>query len=184
MMATCSQWFLLVLRSEHLHQGFRGESERLGNPMYRPQITAPRRCSISPGSTSNPSLRSHCWKRRGAIDPNESISHPKSRNPAKASCTSAARRITTRFARPYDLRLALMRRATLIYHERIAARRVDRVVDLGARLHLVSASVCHWLRKRRTFPKAESVRKWPAGYKANVCIGQGEMDATPCKWPC
>ncbi|MSU59088.1 MAG: hypothetical protein EXS35_13130 [Pedosphaera sp.] len=72
----------------------------------------------------------------------------------------------------YDLRRALVVSCnTYFINIGLRSNVFERVVELGHRLHL-GESIGH-------FPKPEMVRHWPAGEKANVCIGQGQMDVTP-----
>ena len=56
----------------------------------------------------------------------------------------------------------------------------DRVVELGARLHLGERIGLPLLQETPGhFPKASDQRNWVPQFKAHICIGQGEMDVTP-----
>ena len=56
----------------------------------------------------------------------------------------------------------------------------DKVVELGARLHLGERMGLPLLQETAgNFPRANDQRNWNPRFKANICIGQGEMDVTP-----
>jgi penicillin-binding protein 2 len=56
----------------------------------------------------------------------------------------------------------------------------ERVIELGARLHLGERIGLPLLQEvPGNFPKPGNQRDWNPRYKANICIGQGEMDVTP-----
>lgn len=56
----------------------------------------------------------------------------------------------------------------------------DKVVELGARLHLGERMGLPLLQETPgNFPRAGNQRNWNPRFKANICIGQGEMDVTP-----
>jgi len=81
----------------------------------------------------------------------------------------------------YDLRRALARSSNSYFIACGLRQGVfDRVVELGARLHL-GERVGLPLNQETAgnFPKANNQRDWNPRYKANICIGQGEMDVTP-----
>ena len=81
----------------------------------------------------------------------------------------------------YNLRLAIVRssNAYFIAHG-LRPGVFDRVVELGHRLHFGEKIGLHLSQEAAGhFPSAERVRGWTAGNSANICIGLGEMEATP-----
>lgn len=82
----------------------------------------------------------------------------------------------------YDLRRALLRssNAYFIAHG-LRPGVFERVVELGQRLHLGERIGLPLMQEAPGhFPSAKRIHaNWPAGYTANICIGQGEMDVTP-----
>ena len=81
----------------------------------------------------------------------------------------------------YNLRRALVRSSNAYFiNHGLRHGVLDRVVELGGRLHLGEKIGMHLSQEAAGhFPKAEKVRSWTAGNSANICIGQGEMDVTP-----
>jgi len=56
----------------------------------------------------------------------------------------------------------------------------EKVVELGARLHLGERMGLPLLQETPgNFPRTGNQRNWNPRFKANICIGQGEMDVTP-----
>jgi penicillin-binding protein 2 len=81
----------------------------------------------------------------------------------------------------YDLRLAIVRSSNSYFIQVGMLPNVfDRVVELGRRLHLGERIGLPLLQEAKgNFPRAGRERDWNSVYKANICIGQGEMDVTP-----
>jgi penicillin-binding protein 2 len=82
---------------------------------------------------------------------------------------------------PYDLRRALARSSNTYFITNGLRRGVfDRIVELGQHLHL-GERIGLKLNQETSghFPSPGMARKWSAGDKANVCIGQGYLDVTP-----
>ncbi|TAK92727.1 MAG: hypothetical protein EPO07_19175, partial [Verrucomicrobia bacterium] len=81
----------------------------------------------------------------------------------------------------YDLRRAIARSSNAYFINcGLQPGVFDRVVELGRRLHLGERMGLKLLQEAAGhFPDADKVRYWPAGEKANICIGQGAMDVTP-----
>ncbi len=81
----------------------------------------------------------------------------------------------------YNLRRALVRSSNAYFiNHGLQHGVLERVVDLGERLHLGEKIGLHLSQEAAGhFPKVEKVRTWTAGNSANICIGQGEMDVTP-----
>lgn len=81
----------------------------------------------------------------------------------------------------YDLRRALARSSNSYFITNGLRPGVfDRVIELGARLHLGERIGLPLLQETGgNFPKPGNQRDWNARFKANICIGQGEMDVTP-----
>lgn len=161
-----------------------GESLRLSDPTMRPQVNRATQMQYQPGSTFKPIIALALLETPEArFDPNEKYYViPNPANSAKGIIYLGNQAWHDTVAPgPYDLRLALMRSSNTYFITNGLRRGVfDRVVDLGARLHLgerIGLSLAQ--EAGGHFPKAETARRWPAGYKANICIGQGEMDATP-----
>jgi penicillin-binding protein 2 len=81
----------------------------------------------------------------------------------------------------YDLRRAIVRSSNSYFIDMGLQPGVfERVIELGKRLHL-GERIGMPLRQEAAgnFPKAGSERNWNSRFKANICIGQGEMDVTP-----
>jgi len=81
----------------------------------------------------------------------------------------------------YDLRRALARSSNS-YFVACGLRPgvFDRVVELGARLHLGERIGLPLLQETPgNFPNANDQRDWVPQFKAHICIGQGRMDVTP-----
>lgn len=83
---------------------------------------------------------------------------------------------------PYNLKRALARSSNSYFITNGLRPGVfDKVVELGARLHL--GERMGLLPSQETaghFPRAgNQLRNWNPRFKANICIGQGEMDVTP-----
>ncbi len=84
----------------------------------------------------------------------------------------------------YNLRRAIVRSSNAYFIDAGLRPGVfEKIVELGARLHLGERFGAGILPLRQetggNFPSAARARNWSAGEKANVCIGQGEMDVTP-----
>jgi penicillin-binding protein 2 len=81
----------------------------------------------------------------------------------------------------YDLRRAIVRSSNSYFIDSGLQPGVfERVIELGRRLHL-GERIGMPLRQEAAgnFPEAGSERNWNSRFKANICIGQGEMDVTP-----
>src|SRR6185503_15577966 len=81
----------------------------------------------------------------------------------------------------YDLRRALARSSNSYFIANGLRLGVfEKVIELGGRLHLGERMGLPLLQETPgNFPKPENQRNWNPRYKANICIGQGEMDVTP-----
>ncbi len=81
----------------------------------------------------------------------------------------------------YDLRRALTRSSNSYFIAcGLRPGVFERVVELGARLHLGERIGLPLLQETPgNFPKPGNQRDWIPRFKANICIGQGEMDVTP-----
>jgi penicillin-binding protein 2 len=81
----------------------------------------------------------------------------------------------------YDLKRALTRSSNSYFIANGLRPGVfERVIELGARLHLGERMGLPLLQEAAgNFPKPGSQRDWIPRFKANICIGQGEMDVTP-----
>jgi penicillin-binding protein 2 len=81
----------------------------------------------------------------------------------------------------YDLRRALVRSSNAYFIANGLRKGVfERVVQLGHRLHFGEPLGLHLNQEASgNFPSPERARTWTAGNRANLCIGQGEMDVTP-----
>jgi penicillin-binding protein 2 len=81
----------------------------------------------------------------------------------------------------YDLERAIVRSSNSYFITNGLRPGVfDKIVELGARLHL--GERMGLLVSQETpghFPRAGDQRNWNPRFKANICIGQGEMDVTP-----
>jgi len=117
------------------------------------------------------------------LNPNDEFTvEPNPRNPAKG-IYYVGRSPVNDTAPPgkYDLRRALARSSNSYFIAcGLRPGVFERVVELGARLHL-GERVGLPLNQETdgNFPRAGNERDWNARYKANICIGQGQMDVTP-----
>jgi penicillin-binding protein 2 len=84
----------------------------------------------------------------------------------------------------YDLERAIVRSSNSYFVQvGLQPNVFERVLELGRRLHLGERMDTNSLPLKQIasghFPTAASSKNWQAGDKANICIGQGEMDVTP-----
>jgi penicillin-binding protein 2 len=81
----------------------------------------------------------------------------------------------------YDLRRAIARSSNSYFIQVGALPNVfERVVELGRRLHLGERIGLPLLQETAGhFPRTGGEQNWNPVFKANICIGQGEMDVTP-----
>jgi penicillin-binding protein 2 len=81
----------------------------------------------------------------------------------------------------YDLERAIVRSSNSYFITNGLRPGVfEKVVELGARLHLGERMGLPLLQETPgNFPRATDQRNWNPRFKANICIGQGEMDVTP-----
>jgi penicillin-binding protein 2 len=81
----------------------------------------------------------------------------------------------------YDLRRAIVRSSNTYFIEMGQQPGVfERVIELGRRLHLGERIGLPLMQEAAgNFPRFGQEKNWNVRFKANICIGQGEMDVTP-----
>jgi penicillin-binding protein 2 len=117
------------------------------------------------------------------LDPNRLFRvEPNPRNPNKGGIY-VARQFFRDTAPPgdYDLKRAITRSSNSYFIQVGALPHVfDTVVELGRRLRLAERIGVPLLQETAGhFPRAGEEKNWNSRYKANISIGQGEMDVTP-----
>jgi len=160
------------------------DNERLTNPLLRPQINRATQMQYQAGSTFKTIVALALLETPEAHF-NRSEKYTVAANPANPikGIIHVGNQAFHDTAPPgeYDLRRAMVRSSNAYFIANGLRPGVfDRVVELGHRLHLGEALGLHLHQEAAGhFPKPEQVRSWTAGNRANICIGQGEMDVTP-----
>lgn len=117
------------------------------------------------------------------LNPDEEFTvEPNPRNPAKGIFYGVRPPVNdTAPPGKYDLRRALARSSNSYFIAcGLRPGVFARLVQLGARLHLGERIGLPLNQETAgNFPRAENQRDWNSRFKANICIGQGQMDVTP-----
>jgi penicillin-binding protein 2 len=160
------------------------DDRQLSDPLLRPQINRATQMQYQPGSTFKPivalALLETPEARFSPLDKSIVAANPARPDKGIIYIGNQAFHDT---AAPgeYDLRRALVRSSNAYFIGNGLRNGVfDRVTELGRRLRFGQFIGLHLNQEASGhFPTPEQTRKWTAGNRANICIGQGEMDVTP-----
>jgi penicillin-binding protein 2 len=160
------------------------EYQRLNDPLLRPQINRATQMQYQAGSTFKTIVALALLETPEArFDPNEEYTVEPSQSRPGHGVVYVGNQAFHDTAPPgrYNLRRALVRSSNAYFIANGLRRGAfHRVIELGHRLHLGEEIGLRLNQEAAgNFPSLEQVRRWSDGERANVCIGQGAMDATP-----
>lgn len=156
-------------------------SRKIYDPIFKPQMNRATQQNYAPGSIFK-ILTGAAALERG-LDPNRTFTVQPDPSRPYQGCIYIGRRKIEDTAPPgeYNFRRAFIRSSNSYFITNGIRAGIEDIVELGHRLHLGQRG---GLRTRQetsgSFPSLRRIRtSWFDGDTANLCIGQGEIAATP-----